>query len=59
MAMSLPSIQEIKSWSDERLLSVIRSGEAINWDGRMNETQEEFDAYVNTIYAEKELRNLY
>lgn len=58
MAMSLPSILEIRSWSDERLLSVIRSGEAINWDGVLNETQEEFDDYVATVYAEKELRNL-
>ncbi len=56
MANLLPTAQEIEKWSDERLNSTIKAGEAINWQCGINETQQQIDSYVESVYFEQEKR---
>jgi len=53
----LPNHNEIEKWTDEKLSSVISSGEKINWNCGMDESQDEIDYYVESIYSELEKRN--
>lgn len=55
---TLPTTQQIAAWSDEKLLSVIQSGESINWDCGLSEEQSEIDDYVEFLYSEKERRKI-
>lgn len=54
----LPSYEEIQKWTDKKLLSVIKSGEAINWNCGINETQKEIDDYVEMVYTVKDSRKI-
>lgn len=55
----LPTIEEIKNWNDTKLDFVITCGEKINWDIKlMEEKQEEVDFYVESLYSEKEQREV-
>lgn len=51
-------IKQIPEWSDQDLRQVIESGEKINWDIQLSEDQEEVDAYIETLYTEKESRGI-
>lgn len=53
----LPTFEEIKKWTDDKLIAVIHSGEKINWNCGMDETQHEIDFYVESVYSELEERN--
>lgn len=55
--MALPT-NEIQTWSDERLIDVIKAGEAINWNISLGESQEEIDNYTEILYAEAFNRKL-
>jgi len=52
----LPTFEEIKKWTDEKLDSVIKSGENINWDCGIDESQHEIDNYVESVYSERDNR---
>jgi len=54
----LPTISEITTWSNEKLLLVINSGESINWDCGIDESQSEIDNYVEVLYIEVSNRGL-
>jgi hypothetical protein len=56
--MAFPTFEKIQSWSDEKLLSVIYSGEQLNWDIRFGETREELDEYMIDLFNEKDFRGL-
>lgn len=58
MSQSTLPFDQISNWSDEKLLSVIASGERINWNARMEEDEEEWEAYVEILYLEKLNRKL-
>lgn len=52
----LPTADKIEKWSDDRLNSVIKSGESLNWKIALTETQEEVDEYVQSLYTERDAR---
>ena len=54
----LPTVSEINNLPDEWLNEIIEAGESINWEIRLQETQEEIDEYVECLYAERDKRDL-
>lgn len=57
---NLPTYKEISNWSDERLLGIIESIEALNYNVPIygDETPEDRDDYIETVLAEKKNRKL-
>ena len=54
---TLPTSEDIKKWTDDKLLSVVTSGERIKWNCGLSESQHEIDDYVQSVYDELEERN--
>ncbi len=52
----LPTQEQIEKWSDEKIESVINSGNAINWNIQLHESESEVEYYIECVFAEQEAR---